>query len=294
MKTDVDEQSSAQPFWSGTLTFGLVSIPVDLIPANRSGQFAVRMLAPDGTPLHRRYYSPTTGRELPSRAMTRGFETEPNKFVAITNDELDKLAPEKSHDIDLRRFVNVDEISPIYFERGYFMAPTNGSSKPYQLLAAVMEKTHRAGIATFVMRGKEYLVAIVAENGILRAGTMRFQEEIRTPSDIGLPDKPEVSAKEVHRFERDIDKHAAQELPPEELHDETTAALMDVVKAKQHRSEDVIRTHDTAAGEARSAGLAETLTKSLAGYGSRRRRRRAQTAGHQTHRSRARLGRKAH
>ena len=198
-----DQQTSTQPFWSGTISFGLVEHPGGSFPANRSSHVALRMLAPDGTPLRRRYYSSKTDRELAPEQMVRGYEIEKDKYVVVTDDELDKLEPEKSHDIDLRRFVNKDAIPPLYFERGYFLAPAEGSTKAYQLLAAVMEKTGRAGVATFVMRGKEYLAAIVAENGILRAETMRFKDEVRSPKDIGLPEKPKVSEQLVHRFRAD-------------------------------------------------------------------------------------------
>src|SRR5690606_22010540 len=97
-------------------------------------------------------------------------------FVVVTDEELEALAPEKSRDIDLRRFVDVGAIAPEMCERAYFLTPAGGSTKAYRLLAAAMERTGRAGIATFVMRGKEYLVAILAENGILRTETLRFAD----------------------------------------------------------------------------------------------------------------------
>ena len=87
-----------------------------------------------------------------------------------------------------------DSIPPVHFERGYFLTPASGSEKAYKLLAETMEKDGKAGLATFVMRGKEYLVAIFAEHGILRAETMRFADELRSPADVGLPKKPKVPA----------------------------------------------------------------------------------------------------
>src|SRR5207248_7073669 len=124
----------------------------------------------------------------------------------VTDEELERLAPEKSRDIDLRRFVEAEAIPPMYFERSYFLVPAGGSAKAYRLLAATMEETHRAGIATFVMRGKEYLVAILSENGILRAETLRFSDEIRSPEDVGLPEAPKNAIDKARDFERDIAK----------------------------------------------------------------------------------------
>ena len=192
-----EEERGARPFWSGTLTFGLVSIPVDLYPGNRNSRTPLRMLGPDGVPLSRRYYSQKTGNDLDSESMIRGYEIDKEKFVAVTDEELERLAPEQSRDIDLRTFVPLESIPPLYFDRSYFLVPSSGSEKAYRLLGATMEKSKLAGIATFVMRGKEYLVAIFPENGILRAETMRFADELRSPKDVGLPEKPKVPAAAV-------------------------------------------------------------------------------------------------
>src|SRR5690242_6652802 len=184
-----EETAGARPFWSGTLTFGLVSVPVSLFPATRGARASLRMLGPDGQPLSRRYYAEKSGKDLDADEVVRGFEVDKNKFVVITDEELERLEPEKTRDINLTQFVPADSISPLYFERGYFLTPAAGSQKAYKLLAETMDKNNLAGIATFVMRGKEYLVAIFSEKGILRAETMRFADEVRSPEDVGLPKK---------------------------------------------------------------------------------------------------------
>lgn len=268
----VEESPSTRPFWSGTITFGLVSIPVALFPANRSSHLGLRTLSPEGTPLRRRYVSASTGKELDPEALARGHETEKGSYVLISDDELEKLAPEKSRDIDLRKFVALDQIHPIYFERGYFLAPAGESSKAYRLLATVLEKTRRAGVATFVMRGKEYLVSIVSENGILRAETMRFKEEVRSPADVGLPEKSTVPAVAKRRMERIIHQRSANELPRTELHDQTSAALLKLVKSKEAHRENVVINHE-GEGESEDAAppdLLAALKKSLAGHHGRR------------------------
>jgi DNA end-binding protein Ku len=288
---EVDQQSGPRPFWSGTISFGLVSIPVDLFPANRSSHVGLRMLAPSGRTLSRRYYSAKTNRELKPHQMVRGYETDRGKYVIVTDDELDKLEPEKSHDIDLKHFVDKDSIPPLYFERGYFLAPGEESTKAYKLLAAVMEKTGRAGVATFVMRGKEYLAAIVAEKGILRAETMRFKDEIRSPKDIGLPEKTGVSAQQVHRFAQLIAKKSTRELSRDELHDETAAALLKLVRKKQTRKENIVESVEPESSEAPQMDIVEALKRSLAGHAGARSRRKPQRGGrHSTQRS-PRLGR---
>src|SRR5438876_11950716 len=156
----------ARPFWSGTLTFGLVSVPVDHYPGNRTNRAPLRMLGPEGEPLSRRYYSEKSGRDLDDDEMIRGYEIEKDRYVIVTDEELERLAPEQSRDLDLRRFVPLEDIPPLYFDRSYFLAPSEGSEKAYKLLAETMAKSGLAGIATFVMRGKEYLVAIFPEDKI--------------------------------------------------------------------------------------------------------------------------------
>src|SRR5881394_2144470 len=142
----------ARPFWSGTLTFGLVSVPVDLYPGNRTNRAPLRMLGPEGEPLSRRYFSQKTGKDLDDEDMARGFEYDKDRYVIVTDEELERLAPEQSRDIDLRRFVPLADIPPLYFDRSYFLAPGQGSEKAYRLLAQAIEKEKLAGVATFVMR----------------------------------------------------------------------------------------------------------------------------------------------
>jgi DNA end-binding protein Ku len=235
-----ESTGSPRPFWSGTITFGLVSIPVSLFPANRSNRVSLRMLGPNGMPLNRRYFSAESDKELAPEEMVRGYEIEKDRFVVVTDEELDRLAPEKSRDIDLRRFVDASDIPPLYFERAYFLVPAGESTKAYRLLATTMEKTGRAGIATFVMRGKEYLVAILSENGILRAETMRFSDEVRSPDSIGLPGKGKVDRSTLVRFQKTIEKLGKAELSETELRDEDAERLRKLAKQKQAKKQDVV------------------------------------------------------
>ena len=173
--------------WSGTITFGLVSVPVALYPALRSRPVHVRLLAKGSGPLKRRYYCPKDGKELDREEIIRGFEKE-GTFITVEDEELNALEPRKSSDIELKQFVPVDEVEPFFFERPYFLVPTGRSTKAYRLLVHVMERSARAGISTFIMDGKEYLAAILSENGLLMVETLRYRDEIRSPEQIGLPE----------------------------------------------------------------------------------------------------------
>jgi DNA end-binding protein Ku len=259
------EQSSPRPFWSGTLTFGLVSVPVNLFPANKSSRAPLRMLSPDGEPLARRYYSEKTERELDADEMVRGYEIDKGKYVVVTDEELDRLAPDKSRDIDLKTFVPEESIPPMHFERGYFLTPASGSEKAYKLLAETMEKDGKAGLATFVMRGKEYLVAIFAEHGILRAETMRFADELRSPADVDLPKKTKVPAAIVKKFENLISSKSKKRLSPRKLEDEQSERLLKLVKKKSANRKNVVEVETEEREPGKVIDLVAMLKKSLAG-----------------------------
>lgn len=236
-----DNGARSRALWSGTLTFGLVSVPVELYPAQRSEHVALRMLAPDGTPLSRRYFCPEEEREIGWDEIVRGYELD-GRYVIVTDEELEALEPRKSRDIDLRLFVERDAIDPLHFDRAWYLAPGGGSTKAYRLLAEVMQRTDRAGIATFVMRTKEYLVAIVAENGLLRAETLRFADEVRSAADVGLPDDGKVKPADVKRFQRQIRELERDDIAASELEDQDAKRLLGRIEQKRRRGEDIVET----------------------------------------------------
>ena len=260
-----EENAGGRPFWSGTLTFGLVSVPVSLFPAQRTVRTSLRMLGPDGQPLARKYYAEKTGKDLDADEVVRGFEITKEKFVIVTDEELERLAPEKTRDIDLKQFVPAESIPPIYFERGYFLTPAAGSQKAYKLLAETMDKSGLAGIATFVMRGKEYLVAIFSDKGILRAETMRFADELRSPADVGLPKKKEVSKATVTKFEKMIANKSKKQFSPAKLADRQTDSLLKLVKKKQSKRENVVKVEEEMETDHKVVDLVKILKQSLGG-----------------------------
>ena len=260
-----EENAGGRPFWSGTLTFGLVSVPVSLFPAARTVRTSLRMLGPDGQPLARKYYAEKTGKDLDADEVVRGFEVTREKFVIVTDEELERLAPEKTRDIDLKQFVPAESIPPIYFERGYFLTPAAGSQKAYKLLAETMDKSGLAGIATFVMRGKEYLVAIFSDKGILRAETMRFADELRSPADVGLPKKKEAPKATVTKFEKMIANKSKKQFSPAKLADKQTDSLLKLVKKKQSKRENVVKVEEEMETDHKVVDLVKILKQSLGG-----------------------------
>lgn len=264
-----DRPAGPRPFWSGVIAFGLVSLPVSLFPANRGKRLHLKMVDTDGTPLTRHYVCEKEDKPLRADQIVRGYEVEPGRFVPVEDEELEALAPEKSREIDLRRFVPLSDVDPMYFQRSYFLAPDGRSTKAYRLLARAMEAAERAAIATFVMRGKEYLVAILAEGGILRAETLRFHDELRPPEDIALPRRAETDPEAVKHMRRRIDKHKARALKSDWLVDSATERTLSYVHSKLERGEDVIaapQTEDDAAeGDGEVIDLMQVLKRRLRG-----------------------------
>jgi DNA end-binding protein Ku len=244
-------------FWSGTISFGLISVPVRLFPASRGSRVSLRMLDEDGTPVRRRFYCPSHDRLVEDDEIVRGFEGEGEDPVVVTDEELEAVSPGKSREIDLKRFVQADSIPPLFFERAYFLTPSGDSNKAYRLLADVMERTGRAGIATFVMRNKEYLVAILAEAGILRAETLRFRDEVRGPADVGLEPDPDVDDAEVKRFTKAIDALVEDGLDLEEMGDESADQLRDLAARKAEEGRDVVEIPSRGNGEGGGDGAGE-------------------------------------
>jgi DNA end-binding protein Ku len=221
------------------------------------------MLGPDGQPLARKYFAEKTGKDLDVDEVVRGYEIDKEKYVIVTDEELERLAPEKTRDIDLKQFVPADSIPPLYFERGYFLTPAAGSQKAYKLLAETMDQSGLAGVATFVMRGKEYLVAIFSDKGILRAETMRFADELRSPADIGLPKKKEAPKATVHKFEKLIGSKSKKQFTPTKLADKQTDSLLKLVKKKQAKRANVVKVEEEIDNDHKVVDLVKILKQSL-------------------------------
>jgi DNA end-binding protein Ku len=262
-----------RPFWSGTITFGLVSIPVDLLAAARPRQKGMKLVDEQGHALGRRYYCPKDDKVLGNDELVRGYETESGKMVVITDEEFESAAPEKSRDIDLKSFVPLDAIPPSYFERPYFLAPDERAGKAYALLAQTMARSGKAGIGSFVMRDHEYLIAILADNGMLRAEVLRYANELRTPETIGLPKPATADAGRVRELAKAIDALSRDELDRAEMEDVEAEVLRKLAQTKAKSGKGVIAMEaledddDDSAGGAEVIDLMQLLRKSLGAKG---------------------------
>jgi DNA end-binding protein Ku len=209
----------------------------------------------------------------------KGYELDDGRWVTVTEEDLEAVEPQKTRDIELLQFVDVDELDPVFYERAYFLTPDGGSPKAYSLLARIMEDQGRAGIATFVMRTKEYLVAILAENGILRAETLRFHDEVRDVAEIDLPDRPDTPGDRVESLRSAIRERTEDELDESALTDRYAERLRALVESKRAKGQDVRELEAAAPGGAEVIDLLEALKESLQGEEPSRAPRRPGEAG---------------
>ena len=174
-----------RPIWSGSISFGLVNVPVKLFSAvNRKTVHFNQIDSRTGSRIKYQKVSAADGSEVPGEAIVKGYELPSGQYVLIDDAELGSLDPEASRTIDIEEFVDLDEIDPIFYDNAYYVAPDKATAKPYALLARAMEDTGKVGIARFVMRSKQYLCAVRPKDGMLLLSTMVYADEVNDPAQI--------------------------------------------------------------------------------------------------------------
>ncbi|WP_411103814.1 Ku protein [Streptomyces sp. cmx-4-9] len=225
----------ARPVWAGNVSFGLVSLPVGLYTATDSHTIHFHQLQ-RGTSdrIRNRRVNERTGEEVELDDIVKGYDAG-GAYVLVEPKELDEIAPGRSQTLDITGFVDLDDIEPIFFDRTYYLGPRGkGYEKVYSLLEQALAKAGKAGIATFVMRQHEYLVALKAEDGLLTLHTLHWADEIRDPrKEIdSLPGRTKVSAKELQMAESLIEA-LSMTWDPGQFHDTFQEKVTALIEAKQ-------------------------------------------------------------
>lgn len=226
-----DQARVLHTIWSGTISFSLVAIPVQLTKAVEPGRVSFRMLhKKDYSPLARKMFCPEEEVMVPPEEFIRGFELGPSKYILITDEELESVSPERSRTIEIVEFIDLKEIDPVYYDRPYYLVPAKGGEKAYRLLAEVMQRTNKAGLAKLVLNEREYLVAIKSTDGALNLITLHYSDEILPDEDISLPEG-KVDAGEKSRIKDRVEKMMA-DFDPERYADERREKIMALLKKK--------------------------------------------------------------
>jgi DNA end-binding protein Ku len=233
----------ARAIWSGSISFGLLNVPVKLYSAVARRNIALREIRDsDSARIKHRRVAEGTDEEVPFENIVKAYEITPGQYVPLSKDEMSSLAPEKTRAIEVRDFVDLDQIDPIYFDSPYYLGPAEGAEKAYALLAKAMESSGKVAIARFVFRNKEHLAALRTNGGVLTLTTMRFADEVVPTSELEevLPEKvPKVAKREQEMAEQLIDSLAA-EFDPSSYRDEYREQLLALIERKAEGKEIVV------------------------------------------------------
>ena len=221
--------------WNGSISFGLVNIPVKLYNAvSRKNVSFHQIDSESGARIKMQRVSSKTGEEVPYERIVKGYELSPERYVLIEPEELDALDPEATHTIDIEEFSDLAEIDPIFFDSAYYLAPGKGAEKSYALLARAMEEQGKVALARFVMRTKQYLASVRAKEGMLLLSTMVYADEVVPPEQ--LPelddiDRVKVNDKEVAMAAQLIDSLSA-DFAPERFRDTYRDQVLELIERK--------------------------------------------------------------
>ncbi|MFL5907376.1 MAG: Ku protein [Solirubrobacterales bacterium] len=231
----------ARAIWSGSISFGLLNVPVKLYSAVSKQTVRFRELREgDGTRIRHKRVAESDGKEVPYEKIVKGYEYAPDQYVVLQRDELAELDPKKTRAIEIQDFVDLDDIDPIYFEQPYFLGPDKGAERAYALLIQAMKEARKVAIARFVLRNKEHLAAIRPMDDVLTLTTMRFHDEVSSPQDLdevfeeAKPKKPDQ--REVEIAKQLIDS-LTSDFKPERYRDEYREELLDLLERKAEGKE---------------------------------------------------------
>jgi DNA end-binding protein Ku len=232
----------ARAIWSGSISFGLLNVPVRLFSAVSKQTVRFRELREgDGSRVKHKRVAESDGKEVPYEKIVKGYEYAPDQYVVLTRDELAELEPQRSRAIEIQDFVDLDDIDPIYFEQPYYLGPDKGAERAYALLVQAMKDSRKVAVARFVLRNKEHLAAIRPMEDVLTLTTMRFHDEVSSPQDLdgevfeeAKPKKPEK--RELEMAKQLIDS-LTSEFEPGKYRDEYREELLDLLERKAEGKE---------------------------------------------------------
>jgi len=220
----------ARAIWKGSISFGLVNIPVGLYGAETRDEIHFKMLDKKTmSPIHYKRVSEETTKEVAWEETVRGYEFSPGQYVVLSDEDLKRAAPEATQTIDIVDFVDLEEISPLYFDKPYYLGPDKKGTKAYALLRETLRRTGKVGIAKVVIRTRQYLAAVVARGDVITLELLRYAHELRAPEEIDVPrGKEGVSDREIDMAERLVEGMVSA-WDPEKYKDDYREAVMEMI-----------------------------------------------------------------
>jgi len=256
----------APGIWSGTISFSLVAIPVHMVLALRPSRVSFRLLhSKDNSPLLRRMFCPKHEAIVPPEDIVRGYEIAHDKYVTVTDEELESVAPERSRTIEILQFVDIAEVDSVYFGHPYYLLPSEGGEKAYKLLVELMHRTNKAGIAKFVLEEREHVAVVRSERGMLSLITLHYSEDVVPDGEIA-PKDDKLDSREKASIESVI-RRMTSDFKPGKYADERRKAIMKLLEkwAKQRGMVEApeIEEEETAGGAKGPVDLVAVLERSM-------------------------------
>ena len=222
----------ARAIWKGSISFGLVNIPIALYPATRREEFKFRLLRKsDLSPVSYKRVAEKDGKEVPWDQIVKGYEYEKGKYVVLKDEDFERVDLEATQTVDIQDFVDQEEIDPIFFYKPYYLEPQKGGDKAYVLLRDALKDSGKVGIAKVVIKTREYLAGVKPEDGVLVLELMHFADELADPGKLHVPKKTEVGKREMNMAKSLIDSMSSK-WNPEKYRDDYREALMEVIEEK--------------------------------------------------------------
>ncbi len=218
--------------WKGSISFGLVNIPIALYPATRREELKFRMLREkDLSPINYKRVAEKDGKEVPWDEIVKGYEYEKGKYIVLKDEDFQRVDLEATQTVDIQDFVEQDEIDPMFFYKPYYLEPQKGGDKAYALLRDALKKSRKVGIAKVVIKTRQYLAGVKAEDDVLVLELMHFAEELADAEKLKVPKKMTPGKREMDMAKSLIDSMSAK-WDPEKYKDDYREALMDVIEEK--------------------------------------------------------------
>jgi DNA end-binding protein Ku len=222
----------ARAIWKGSISFGLVNIPIALYPATRREELKFRLLREsDLSPVNYKRVAEKDGKEVPWNQIVKGYEYEKGKYVILKDEDFQRVDLEATQTVDIQDFVEQEEIDPIFFYKPYYLEPQKGGDKAYALLRDALKDSGKVGIAKVVIKTREYLAGVKPEDGVLVLELMHFADELADPDKLHVPKKTEVGKREMNMAKSLIDSMSSK-WNPEKYKDDYREALMEVIEEK--------------------------------------------------------------
>ena len=257
--------SDMRAIWKGSISFGLVNIPIGLYTATRKEDISFRQLREgDLSPIRYKRVAEADGEEVPWEKIVKGYEYEKGQFVVVTDEDFEKAAPEASQTIDITDFVELAEIDPVFFDKPYYLEPQKGGKKAYALLRETLTETGRVGIAKVVIKTREHLAAVKPKGEALVLELMHFPEEVLDAGGLDLPREEALGKKEMEMAKTLVETMSGA-WEPEKYKDEYRAKLLELIEEKVASGGEELPARKTAPKKATNVvDLVEVLQRSLA------------------------------